>query len=171
MSSSCFCRLGESGNWPAAWSLRSLLVALSQQRGGVLVVARQSLEGFVGHAAFGFLTPGKADDGVAALDVVVEEVERFAGVVGFQPEGDLAEFHRQRVQVDAVDAFADHVADGGCGRRWARAVPRRCDDGEFGGDAAGGGEQDVAGAAGDVGDAQVEQRFGGVGALSWSAIR
>ncbi len=32
-------------------------------------------------------------------------------------------------------------------------------DGEFGGDAPCGGQQDVAGAAGDVGDAQVEQRL------------
>jgi hypothetical protein len=142
-----------------------LLVALSQQRGGVLVVIRQGGEGFVGHAAFGFLAPGEADDGVAALDVVVEEVERFAGVVGFQPEGDLAEFHSQRVQIDAVDAFANDVADGGTESRWAMAALRRCDDGEFGGDAARGGEQDVAGAAGDVGDAQVEQRLGGVRGL------
>ena len=38
-------------------------------------------------------------------------------------------------------------------------------DGQFGGDAARGGEQDVAGAAGNVGDAQVEQRLGGIGLL------
>jgi hypothetical protein len=38
-------------------------------------------------------------------------------------------------------------------------------DGEFGGDAARRGQQDVARAAGNVGDAQIEQRLGGVGLL------
>jgi hypothetical protein len=162
MSSSCFCKLARAATGRQR-GLAFLLVALAQQRGDVLVVARQRGKGFVGHAALGFLAPGKADDGVAALDVVVEEVERFAGVVGFQPEGDLAEFHGQRVQVDAVDAFADDVADGGAKGAGRGLLLAGAHDGELGGDAAGRGQQDVARAAGDVGDAQVEQRLGGVG--------
>ena len=135
----------------------SALLRLRKARGDVLVVAGQGGEGFVGHALVQFLAADKADDGVAALDVVVEEVERLAGDVGLEPEGDLAEFHGQRVEVDAVDAVADDVAD-------RRAVGARrglllagAHDGQLGGDAAGGGQQDVAGAAGDVGDAQGEQ--------------
>ncbi len=96
--------------------LTLLFVALAQESCGFLVIIRQRLEGFIGYATLGFFAPGEADDGVAALDVVVEEVERFAGVVGFQPEGDLAEFDGQRVQVHAVDAVADHVADGAAKR-------------------------------------------------------
>ena len=59
-------------------------------------------------------------------------------------------------------------------RRAARKARRRGlflpgpDDGEFGGDAAGGGKQDVPRAAGNIGDAQIEQRgfrIGGFEAL------
>jgi hypothetical protein len=39
------------------------------------------------------------------------------------------------------------------------------DDGEFGADAAGGGEEDVARTAGDVGDAEAEEGGGGIGLL------
>ena len=112
-----------------------------------------------------FLAPGKADDGVAALDVVVEKVERLAGIVGLQPEGDLAEFDRQRVQVHAVDAVADHVAHGGTEGGGRGLFLAGADDGQFGGDAPGRGQQDMAGAAGDVGDAQGEQRLLGFGLL------
>ena len=73
-----------------------------------------------------FLARGKADDGVAAFDVVVEEVERLAGDVGFEPEGDFAEFDGEGVQVHAVDAVADDVADGLAEGGGARVVLRRC---------------------------------------------
>ena len=36
--------------------------------------------------------------------------------MSFQPEADFAEFHGQRVQVDAVDAVPNDVADGGSKR-------------------------------------------------------
>lgn len=135
------------------------LVAFAQGGGDVLVVAGQGLEGFVGDAAVHVFAAGVADDGVAAFDVVVEEVEGFAGVVGFEPEGHFAEFDGERVEVHAVDAFADHVADGGAESDGGRLFLAGADDGEFGGDAAGGGEKDVAGTAGDVGDAEGEQRL------------
>ena len=129
------------------------LVALAEFRGDVLVVAGQGLEGFVGDAAFDIFAAGVADDGVAAFDVVIEEIQGFAGDVGFEPEGDLAEFDGERVDVDAVDAFVDDIAHGSaeCFRRGLFFAG--ADDGEFGGDATGGSEQDVARAAGDVGNA------------------
>ena len=41
---------------------------------------------------------------VAALDVVVEEGERGTEREAVEPQADLAEFHRHRVEIDAVDA-------------------------------------------------------------------
>lgn len=46
----------------------------------------------------------KADNGVATFDVVVEEVERFAGVMSFEPERYFAEVYRKWVFIDPVDA-------------------------------------------------------------------
>jgi len=95
--------------------------------------------------------------------VVVEEAERFAGDVGFQPEGDLAEFHCEGIEVHAVDAVFDDIADGLAVGGGAGLVIAGADDGEGEADAAGGGEQDVAGAAGDVGDSEGEESGGGIG--------
>ena len=95
----------------------------------------------------------EADDGVAAFDVVVEEIEGFAGRVGFQPEGDLAKLDGERVEIDAVDAVADDIANGLTEGGGAGLVIAGADHGEFRGNAAGGGEEDMAGAAGDVRDA------------------
>ena len=117
------------------------------------------LEGFVGDAALEFVFMGEADDGVAAFDVVVEEVEAFAGDMGFEPEGDFAEFDGERVEVHAVDAVADDIADGFTKGQRAGLVFTGADDGEFGGDAAGGIEEDVAAAAGDVADAEEQERL------------
>ena len=133
------------------------LVALAPLRGNLLVVTGQGFEGLVGHALVEFLAADEADDGVAALDVMVEEIERLAGIVRLQPKGDFAEFDGERVEVNAVDTFADGVAQRGAvgGRR--RLLFARADGGQFGGDAAGGGEKNVAGAAGDVGDSQAQK--------------
>ena len=141
------------------------MLRLRPARRYFLVVARHGGKGFVGHALVHVFAPDKADDGVAALDVVVEEVERLAGIVGFEPEGNLAEFDRQRVQVHAVDAGADHVAQRGAVSRGRGLLLAGADDGKLRGDAPCGGQQDVARAAGDVGDAQVEERRFGFGGL------
>ena len=93
--------------------------------------------------------------------MVVEEAERFAGDMGFQPEGDLAEFYGEWIEVHAVDAVFDHIADGLAVGGGAGLVIAGADDGEGHADAAGGGEQDVAGAAGDVGDAQGQEALRG----------
>ena len=96
---------------------------------------------------------GKAYDGVTAFDVVVEEVERLAGVVGFQPEGHLAQFDGQGVQVHAVDTLTNHIAYGGAEGSGCGLLFTGADDGQLCGNAPSGGEQDVARAAGDVGHA------------------
>ena len=157
LPSSCCCIAGARRIWP---DIRTVLAysSLRRLRSEVLVVAGHRGEGFVGDALVQFLAPDKADDGVAAFDVVVQKVERLAGVVGFQPERDLAEFDGERVQVHAVDAGADHVADRGAKGRGRWLLLAGANDGELGGDAPRGGEQDVARAAGDIGDAQIEQR-------------
>lgn len=142
-------------------------VGLAEGGGDVLVVAGEGFEGLVGHAFFEFVLGDEADDGVAALDVVVEEVERFAWAVGFQPEGDLAELHGEGVEVHAVDAVLDDIAGGLAEGGGAGLVIAGADDGQGEADAAGGGEKDVAGAAGDVGDAEGEEGGGGIGLLEF----
>ncbi len=143
--------------------LTLLFVGVTEGLGGVFVVVGQGFEGFVGDAVVEFVGGDEAHNGVAALDVVVEEVEGFAGDVGLQPEGDFAEFDREGVEVHAVDAGADDIAEGeaeGGGRGLFLAG---ADGGEFVGNTAGGGEQDVSGSAGNVGHAEREQGGGGIG--------
>ena len=89
------------------------LVALAHEGRGFLVIAGHGDKRFVRYAALDFLAPGEADNRVAAFDVVIEKVERLAGIASFQPEGDLAQFDDQGVQIHAVDTFADDVADRG----------------------------------------------------------
>jgi hypothetical protein len=92
------------------WIGTVLLVLLAPACCDLFVVAGYGGEGLVGHTLVNILAPDETDDGVAALDVVVEEVERLAGIVGLEPEGDLAQLDGERVEVDALDTGADHVA-------------------------------------------------------------
>ena len=93
-------------------------------------------------------TPSSA---VAAADLRVEEAEGKAGVHSLDPERDLGQLHRHRVAVHAVDAAAGDIAQrmAEIGKR-GRALG--ADAGKAGGDAAGGGQQEVARAAGGVDD-------------------
>ena len=52
--------------------------------------------------------PG-ADEGISALDLVVEEAERQVAVHRLDPERQPAKLHRQRVEVHGVDAPFHHV--------------------------------------------------------------
>jgi hypothetical protein len=77
--------------------------------------------------------------------------------MGFEPERHAAELHRQGVFVHAVDAVGDDVAGGfahalGCGFVFAGS-----DSCQFLAEPAGGGEEEVAGAAGGVEDAEGEE--------------
>ena len=68
---------------------------------------------------------------VAVLDVGVEEAQRLARLQGLQPQRDLGQFDGHRVEVDAVDAAGDDLAQGGAYRversapGCARGPPRR----------------------------------------------
>ncbi len=46
------------------------------------------------------------------LDMVVEKRKRFSGFDSFQPEIDFAKFHCHRIDVHAIDAAADYIAQG-----------------------------------------------------------
>ena len=52
----------------------------------------------------------RAEQRVAALDLVVEEAERQRAVHGFDPQRQPAQLDRQRIEVDGVDAALHHVA-------------------------------------------------------------
>jgi len=119
-------------------------VAFAEGGGGCLVVAGHGDEGFLGHTPLYLIAVSKANDGVPTFDMVVEEVERRAGVVGFQPESHLAQFNGQGVLIHAIDALADHVAHGGAEGSGCGLLLAGADDGQLCGNAPSGGEQDVA---------------------------
>ena len=139
--------------WPCALGG----VLLLQGGGDLAVVAFDRGERRVGEA-FGEQGGGDAEQGVADADVLVEEGQRLAGFQGFQPERDLGQLGGHRVDVDAVDAAADDAAqrgpDDGVGRLGLAGFL----GGDALGDPAGGGDEEVAGAAGGVADGEVEQR-------------
>ncbi len=101
------------------------LVVPLQAGDDALVVAGEGDEGVVGDAC-GDQGGGGAEQGVADLDVGVEEGQRPAGAHRLEPEADLGEFGGHGVEVDAVDAAGDDVVEGvlDVGRGWARR--RRC---------------------------------------------
>ena len=103
---------------------------------------------------------GRADEGVAALDVGVEEGQRLAWVQGLQPEGDLRQFDGHRVDVDAVDAAGDDVAERRAERFQGRFRVVLADGGDALGDASGRRDEEVAGAAGRVADRHGQQGLG-----------
>ena len=85
----------------------------------------------------------RAEQAVAALDVGVEEGERLARFEGLQPEADLAQLDRHRVDVDGVEAAADDVAQRVADLR-RRGSLARADLGEALRDPVGGGDEEVA---------------------------
>ena len=57
----------------------------------------------------------RADHRVAPAQVVIQEAERRADREGVQPQAQLRQLHRQRVEVHAVDAALHHQAGQQCG--------------------------------------------------------
>ena len=90
---------------------------------------------------------GRAEEAVAALDVGVEEGQGLAGLERLEPEADLAQLDRHRVDVDGVEAVADDVAQGRADGLGGRLLVAGADLRQALGDAVGGGDQEVAGAA------------------------
>jgi hypothetical protein len=89
------------------------------------------LEGVVGDAFFEGMEMEDAYEGVAALDVAVEEGEGFLGDVGFNPEGDAAEFYGEGIFIHAVEAMGDDVAHGLAEFFWGGGGVGVSDLGEF----------------------------------------
>ena len=85
-------------------------VAFTEKGGGLLIVPRHGGESFFRHTAFHLLTPGETHDSVAALDMMIEKIKWLARIVGLQLERHLSQFDCERVQVDAMNTSADHVA-------------------------------------------------------------
>ena len=99
-----------------------------------------------------------ADQTVSRPDVRVEEGERLAGLDRLHPQRRLAEFHRERIPVDAVNAAPDNLAQRSPAVPFLGRVRAGLDAGNLRREPPGGGEQEVARTAGRVEDLQVEQR-------------
>ena len=138
----------------ARTGLALFLIPLAEGRGDRFVVSGHGGKRLVRHPTLKFLAMCESDDGIAALDVVIKEVKRLSGDVGLKPEGDLAQFDGERIEVYAIDAFANDVANGGAegGRGWLFFAGT--DYGKLRGYAAGGGKEDMARAASYVGDTE-----------------
>ncbi|OQA94471.1 MAG: hypothetical protein BWY25_02770 [Chloroflexi bacterium ADurb.Bin222] len=115
----------EQAQLPAALSL----VLSARLAAHIFIVARERLEGFIRDAPVQQRgrRPKKA---VATLQIALQERKRFAGIECLHPQRHLAEFHRHRVEVHAVDAMPHHIAQrraqvGGSGFRIARANLRQ----------------------------------------------
>ena len=138
--------------------LRLVLVALPDIARDLLVVAGHRLVRVVGNARFQRLQVEHADQAVAAFDVMVEEGERQALAVTFDPQRDLAQVDGERILVDGVDAVADDIADGLAIVGRARLGLAGAHARQLTADAARGGEQEMAGARGRVADFQRQKR-------------
>ena len=141
-----------------------LFVPLLQRRADLLVVALDGVEGLVGEAR-GDEFRGGAQQAVADADVVVEEGERFAGFEGFKPEAHAAKLGGHGVNVHAVKAAADNVAEGGTGGLGAWFLLAGPGGGHTPGKAVGRADEKVAGADGRVADFQLQERLRSGGAF------
>ena len=77
------------------------------------------------------------------LDVGVEEGQRFAGLDRFDPEGCFTELDSKLILVDAVDAVLNDLAQGMLARAFVGTFAVRLDAYDFGGHAAGRGQEKV----------------------------
>ena len=129
------------------------LVAMLELAGPILVVAVEHGERSVGDV--GAEEPRRrAEQGVTDFEVGVEERERLAVLQCLQPQGDLRDLDGKVIDVDAIDAASDDVAE--C---VADVVRRRlgvagANAGEGLCDAAGGGDEEMAGSAGGIADGE-----------------
>ena len=111
---------------------------------------------------------GEADEGVAALDGVIEEGEGVVLGHGGEPEGELGEVHGHGVAVHAVEAALGDEAAGEeefvlIGRDDGEALVEVPGGDEFVGELAAGLDLEGSGADGDVADLEVEDGVRGAG--------
>ena len=98
--------LGIGGNSEVAKFLPEI-VAQIMTEAGLGVFANMALLFAIG-VALGFTK----NDGVAALDVVIEEVKWLTWAVRLEPQGHFAKLHCKWIEIHTVDAIADDIADG-----------------------------------------------------------
>ena len=132
-------------------------VGFGQGFAHLLVVAAQGFEGVFGDAAFQRLQVAQAQQGVAHLQVVVQKTQRAAFFKAFQPQGGARQLHRHGVAVHAKDAAAHHFAQGVAVGLGGDGTFGRAQLGQLFGQAAGGGQQEVAAATGGVDHADGQQ--------------
>ena len=131
-----------------------------------VVIAFDGLEGVLGDAPLNEVGRG-AEEGVSVSDVSVEEREWSSRLEGLHPEADLAQLDGHGVEVHAVDAASDDVAQGALHVWGAGFEAVAADLGESVGGAACGGDEEVSRAAGGVHDGQGQEGvFGGWGLAS-----
>ena len=133
------------------------LVGLLQLGGGLLVVAGERLVGVVGNAFGENRRVQHAHQGVAAADVGSQKAQRLARLHRLQPEGGLAQLHRQGVDIHAIDAVGHHLAQGVAIISFRGLVSAGAQARHLGSQAPGGSEQEMAGTRCRVHDLETQQ--------------
>ena len=103
-----------------------------------------------------------ADQAVAQCDVGIEERERLARLDGLDPERGLAEFDREWIPVNAVDAVPDDFAERVSASSLVIPVVVGFDARDLGGEPPRRGQEEMARSAGRIDDAHAENRGGRV---------
>ena len=133
-----------------------VLVGLGEEPRVLLVVAFNGFERLVRNTIAQKLR-GRTDERVAVLDVRVQETQRLSGLQRLQPQRDLGQLHRHRVEVHPVDAARHHLvhrrADSIHGRLGV-TLPHR---GDLLGDPPRRRHQEMPGPTGRVADGQLQQ--------------
>ena len=118
------------------------------------------------------MSAGRGAEEAVAARLWSRNGQRLARLEGLEPEADLAQLDGHRVDVDAVEAAADDVAQRGSDGRRRGLLVAGADGGQALGDPVGGGDEEVAGAARRVDDRQREDRLlGGPVAVGLAQLR
>src|SRR6266851_1124122 len=138
-----------------------LAVALLKFRTYLFIIAFDSFKGAVWNTLSKQSRCGP-EEAIAVLDMCIQERKRLAGFDGLHPEIDLAKFYRHGIDIYAIDAVTDHVAQGSAAvfRSWFLIAGAH--GSQSLGDAVGSGDQEMSAAAGRVADFEVENGLLGV---------
>src|SRR5262249_28312235 len=140
-----------------ALACSGLLVSFLKGAGDFLVVAFDGVPRGIRHTVCHQLG-GSTEQGVAVLNMRVEEGEREPWFDGFHPEAHLAELDRHGVEIDAVDRAAydltECVSIFGC-----RGSAVRLEASDVCGEATSRGKQEVSAATCWIDHREFEQRF------------
>ena len=150
----------------AQHGIANLAVPLLYCTAGGFVIARQVLVSLSGDTGCDHLGIEQTNQTIAELDVSVEEGKRLPGLDGLDPERGLAQLHRERVPVHAMDTVLHDLAQSVLPHGLVGGVHPSLDAGDLGCHAACRCQKKVSRAARRVEHLEIKDGFAGIG---WAA--